>query len=73
MASIDWDEYKEYKVHSSKEDKLEILVGFIKSYYNLSNPRDIFNMMRGDDLAIMLLKRKEINSAESLEDFIYKL
>ncbi|MDQ7059778.1 MAG: hypothetical protein Q9M43_01035 [Sulfurimonas sp.] len=72
MASIDWTEYKEYKTHSPKEDRFEILIDFIKSYYNMSNPRDMFDMMRQDDVGQMLLERKDITNAEGLENFIYK-
>lgn len=73
MASIDWTEYKEFKTHTSKEDRLEILIDFMKSYYNMTTPRDIFYMMKDDDIGQMLLERKDITDSEGLEDFIFKL
>ena len=72
MASIDWNEYKEFKTHTNKEDRLEILVDFMRSYYNMNNPRDMYSMMKEDDIGQMLLERKDITDAEGLESFIYK-
>ena len=72
MASIDWKEYKEFKTHTTKEDRLEILVDFIKSYYNMSSPRDMFSMIQDDDIGQMLLERKDISDAEGLESFMYR-
>ena len=70
MAKIDWDEYKAFKAHAVKEDKLAILVDFIKSYYNISHAGDIYDMMKYDDVAIMFLEKNSISSAEALESFI---
>jgi 5'-deoxynucleotidase YfbR-like HD superfamily hydrolase len=72
LASIDWDEYKEFKRFAVKEDKLAVLVDFLKSYYNATNAREMFELMQGDHIAEMLLERKDISSAEALEDFIFK-
>jgi len=71
VASIDWTEYKEFKTHTTKEDRLEILVDFIKSYYNMNSPRDMFSMIQDDDIGQMLLERKNISDAEGLENFMY--
>ncbi|MBL4729956.1 MAG: hypothetical protein JKY28_00925 [Sulfurimonas sp.] len=72
MGLIDWKEYKEFKTHTNKEDRLEILVDFMKSYYNINNPREIYSIMKDDDLAQMLLEKKEIKDSEGLENFMYK-
>lgn len=72
MASIDWDEYKEFKVHSVKNDKLDIVIDFVKSYYNISNPSDMFDTLVNDDIGGMLLERKEITNAEGLENFMFR-
>ena len=71
MASIDWNEYKEFKSHTRKEDRLEILVDFIKSYYNINSPSDMFSMIKDDDIGQMLLERKDINDPEGLESFMF--
>lgn len=72
MASIDWDEYKEFKKFSHKEDKLQITIDFIKSYYNISNPVDIYDMLKTDDIGQMFLERKQITDPEALENFMFK-
>ncbi len=73
MARIDWDEYKEYKKYSVRDDNFEILLEFIKSYYNTNSPTEIFNMLSLDDIAQMMLEKRSINDAEALENFLYKI
>ena len=73
MATIDWGEYKEYKKYSVRDDNFEILLEFIKSYYNTNSPTEIFNMLRVDDIAQMMLEKRSINDAEALENFLYKI
>lgn len=72
MADINWAEYKEYKKYTVKKDNFEILLDFIKSYYNMSNPFDIFAMLHDDETAKMMLDKREITDAEKLENFMYK-
>lgn len=72
MAQFDWDEYKEFKKFSHKDDKLAIAIDFMKSYYNISNPRDFYEMLRDDDIGQMMLAKRAINDAEKLENFIYQ-
>ena len=72
MATVDWDEYKEFKKFSHREDKLEITIDFIKSYYNKSNPSDIYNMLKDDDIGQMFLERKDITDEEGLENYMFK-
>ena len=72
MAKINWDEYKEYKRYSAKDDNFVILLDFIKSYYNISNPFDIFEILRADETAKMMLDKRKIKDAEGLEHFIFK-
>ena len=69
---IDWEEYKEFKEHSHRKDKLHIVLDFIRSYYNINNPSDIFDMLRVDNVGQMFLERKDIKSAEDLETFMFK-
>lgn len=72
MASIDWDEYKEFKKFTNKDDKLQIAIDFIKSYYNMNNPSDVYEMLVKDDIGQMLLERKDIIDSESLENFMFR-
>lgn len=72
MASIDWDEYKIFKQHSVEEDRLKIVVDFLRSFYSMKNPGDIYNTLVNDDICQMLLERKEITDVEGLENFLLR-
>lgn len=72
MAKIDWAEYKEFKKYSTKEDKLVILVDFMKSYYNMTNAFEIYENFAEDDIALMLLEKRAIKDPEGLENYIFK-
>ncbi len=73
MLNINWDEYKEYKKHSNKEaDNFIILLDVMKSYYNMINPIDMYDTLIYDELAKMMLDKRDIRDAEGLEDFLFK-
>jgi len=72
LADINWIEYKEHKRYTSKKDNFEILLDFIKSYYNISNAFEIFDMLKNDETAKMMLDKRKITDAEKLENFILK-
>ena len=72
MAKINWDEYKEYKKYGAKKDNFVILLDFIRSYYNITNAFDIFDILIHDETAKMMLEKRNIEDAESLENFIFK-
>ncbi len=73
MARFDWNEYKEFKKFSHKEDKLQIAIDFMKSYYNKVGPREVYDMLAEDDIGRMMLEKRDISDAEGLENFMYKL
>ena len=73
MVKINWDEFKEYKKGSHREDNFAILLDFMKSYYNMLHPSDIFDSLDCDDLGKMMLKKRSINDAEDLENYLFKL
>jgi len=72
MIQINWDEYKEYKRHSHKEENFEILLDFIKSYYNMTNPGDIYASLANDDLGQMMLDKHNINDDEAMENYLFR-
>ncbi len=72
MVKINWDEYKEYKKYSHKEEKFEILLDFLKSYYNMTNPVDLYSSLANDDLAQMMLEKHDIINDEALENYLLK-
>jgi len=72
VPKINWNEYKEFKKHRLKdEDNFTILLHFIKSYYNVSTPVDIFDMLSEDELAVMMLQKRDISDAEGLETYLF--
>ena len=73
MVQIDWDEYKAFKKFTMKKDNFEILLEFIKSYYNITSPQEMYDMLRVDDIAQMMLEKRSIKDSEALENFLYKL
>jgi hypothetical protein len=70
MVGIDWQEYKEFKLYSVRDDNFEILLDFLKSYYNLTNPYDIMESLMEDETAILMLQKRFIANAEDLERFM---
>lgn len=72
MIQINWDEYKEYKRSSHKEENFEILLDFIKSYYNMTNPSDIYESLVNDTLAKMMLDKHDISDDEALENYLFR-
>ena len=73
MVRIDWDEFKEYKKLSVRDDNFEILLEFIKSYYNAVLPQDIYDMLHADETAQMMLDKRSIKDSVALENYLYKL
>jgi len=70
MLKINWDEFKEYKnsVHL-KGDNFDKLLHFLKSYYNIVSTFDMYEALINDDLALMMLEKRDISSAEDLEKY----
>lgn len=72
MASIDWDEFKEFKRFSHEQDKLKQTVEFLKSYYNLGTVYDLYEMLMDVDIGEMLLSKRAIKDPEGLENFMFR-
>jgi hypothetical protein len=73
MIKINWDEYKEHKKYSVRDDNFEILLEFMKSFYNMNNPSDIYEVFREDETAVLMLNKRDIKDAEDLENYLFKL
>lgn len=71
--TIDWDAYKEHKQHTVRSDNFEIVLEFMKSYYNMTNPHDIYDALKEDDIGQMMLSKRDIADAEDLENILYRL
>ena len=72
MVTIDWKEFKEFKQHSSSNDNFKILLDFMRSYYNLMDPRGLYESFSNDPTAQMMLEKRNITDAEGLENFLFK-
>jgi hypothetical protein len=73
MITIDWNEFKNYKHEqgtAGEKDNFMLLNDFIKSYYNVVNYFDAYDMLRHDELSAMMLEKRNITSAETLERFL---
>ena len=73
MIKINWDEYKEHKKYSVRKDNFEILLEFMRSFYNMSSPTEMFEIFVEDDIASMMLEKRNIKEPEDLENFLFKL
>ncbi len=71
MITFNWDAYKEFKQHTNEEDRLKIAIDFMRSYYNITSPDEMFNMISTDELGEMMLAKRDINDAHGLENFMY--
>lgn len=73
MTKINWDEFKTFKKHSGKEDNnFEMLLNFLKSYYNMTSPTEMYETMFYDDIAKMMLEKRDMNSSTDLERHLFK-
>jgi hypothetical protein len=73
MININWDEYKYFKAtNDSTKDNFTILIEFLKSFYNMSNIYDLYNTLSQDSLSVMMLDKRDITDAVSLEKYILK-
>jgi len=73
MLKINWDEYKEHKKYTHRSDNFEILMEFMKRFYNIHSPAEMFNIFKEDEIASMMLKKRNITDAEGLENYLFKL
>ena len=75
MSKINWEEYKKYK-HERPNlkalDNFEVLLEFLRSYYNKTSAFDVFDMLNEDELGKMMLDKRAINEPEQLENILYK-
>ncbi len=73
MNSIDWEEFKSFKKMTTKEgDNFELMLEFLKSYYSITNPEEIYETMAHDDIAQMMLDKRDIKSSADLEKILFK-
>ena len=72
MTKIDWDEFKNFKKYTDKKgDNFQLLLFFLQSYYNMTNPDEMYQSMKYDDIAPMMLEKRDIKSSADLEKLLY--
>lgn len=74
MVNINWKEFKEFKSYRlDNKDNFDYLIDFMKSYYNMIHPEDIFESLDADLTAQMMLEKRGISDPESLETYMQKM
>ena len=69
---INWTEFKDFKQYSVRNDNFETLLDFMKSYYNMTSPSDLYDTLHVDITAKMMLDKRSITDAEGMENFLFK-
>lgn len=75
MGQIDWDQFKEYKEsfeRAEKMDNFQILLEFVRSFYNKQNAFEIYDLLSADELSRMMMQKRHISEPEHLERYLYK-
>jgi hypothetical protein len=73
LIDIDWDEFKFFKQYSTKKgDNFEVLLDFLKSHYLMTNIQEMYETMANDDIAQLMLNKRELNSVEALQKHLFR-
>ena len=76
MVTINWDQFKEYKAgreNPEGHDNFMLLLEFMRSFYNMHSAFDIFDTLSNDELAKMMMEKRDISEPEQLEDYLFKI
>jgi len=75
VAKINWDEYKQYKYQREdieNLDNFEVLLEFLRSFYNKNSSFEVFDILSTDSLGKMMLDKREISKPEDLDDYLFR-
>lgn len=75
MFKVNWDEYKKYKHERQNPDgfdNFDVLLEFLRSFYNKTSSFEIFDVLNEDELGKMMLIKREITKPEDLDEYLYK-
>jgi hypothetical protein len=75
VAKINWDEYKKYKRQRENVDGLdnfEIMLEFLRSFYNKTTSFEVFDILDADSLGKMMLEKRDISKPEHLDEYLYR-
>jgi hypothetical protein len=73
LVEINWEEFKFFKQYSlKKSDNFETLLDFLENYYKMTSPKEMFETMIDDEIAQLMLRKREMHTLEDLERHLYK-
>lgn len=73
MIRIDWDKFKVFKHNGKKEgDNFSILLNFLITQHNMTDPRELYDTLSNDGLAVMMLDKNNIKDFFAFEAYLYK-
>ncbi|MDK9694197.1 MAG: hypothetical protein OEL19_08140 [Sulfurimonas sp.] len=73
MTEINWNDFKFFKQYSEKKgDNFELLLDFLKINYKMTSPKEMFETMRSDETASLMLNKRDISTLEELERYLFK-
>lgn len=75
MSVINWDEFKQYKHEREdieKLDNFEMVLGFLRSFYNKSTSFEVFDTLVDDPIGKMMLEKRNITKPEGLDSYLYR-
>jgi len=73
VTEINWNDFKFFKQYSEKKgDNFELLLDFLKINYKMTSPKEMFETMRSDETALLMLQKREINTLEELESYLFR-
>ena len=72
---INWEEFKIFKKEMPhlKGDNFDKLLYFVKSFYNIRSTTVMFEMLKSDEISLLMLEKRSIDSAFKLEEYMRKL
>lgn len=75
VSTINWDEFKKYKHERESAEKLdnfEMVIEFLRSFYNKSTSFEVFDTLVDDKIGKMMLEKRNISKPEGLDSYLYK-
>jgi len=72
---INWDEFKIYKKEMPHlgGDNFTKLVSFVRSFYNISSTTVLFEMLSKDEIATLMLKKRDLKTPSELERYLQSI
>ena len=72
LVEINWKDYKEYKKsQSGAGDNFTILINFLQNYYSMVSVKELYETLSYDELANMMLEKKNISDVIALETYLF--